>query len=66
MTFLSTREVCDLIGVTRAALYQWDAEPDFKAPGDKGTLGWTFDTARRLAHDHGRHHLCPEGASCQT
>ena len=50
----STRDVCRALGIARATLYNWQVEPDHQGPGDRGTLGWTERTIRRLGKAHGR------------
>lgn len=52
--YYSTSQVCSALGISRATLYNWDVRPDFRAPGVKGTLGWTAKTIRKLAVQHGR------------
>lgn len=49
--YYSTRQVCRVLGVTRATLYNWGAEPDLKIPGGNA---WTRSTIAVLATEHGR------------
>lgn len=52
--YLTTPQVCAVLGITRQTLYNWNATPDGQAPGRKGVLLWKRGTVEALAVEHGR------------
>ena len=49
--YYSTREVCAILGVTRATLYNWEAKPDIRLIG---ALGWSRRTVEAMGRAHQR------------
>ena len=51
--YYTVREVCAVLGVSRAGLYYWQAhnQADLQLPG---SLGFTKRTVEQIARKHGR------------